>query len=191
MEVMEAIYGRRSIRKFTDEKIPRDVLEELLDAASWAPSGQNLQPWFLLALTQDSDLAWVFSELGTSAFSHRKHLESRFKNHPEVVEETLEFMRAMGGARTVVLAFLYKPDYSEEDLPSCIESVAAALQTLCLAAYDKGIATCWVEEFKKLDEQARARFCPDKGPLLGGVVLGYPAMEARPIRRKPGRIEIR
>ena len=191
MEVMDAIYGRRSIRKFTNEKIPREVLEELLDAASWAPSGQNLQPWYLLALTQDSDLAWVFSELGTSAFSHRKHLESRFKNNPEVVEETLEFMRAMGGARTVVLAFLYKPDYSETDLPSCIESVAAALQTLCLAAYDKGIGTCWVEEFKKLDEQARARFCPDKGPLLGGVVLGYPAMEARPIRRKPGRIEIR
>jgi len=191
MEVMDAIYGRRSIRKFTGERIPRETLEELLEAATWAPSGQNLQPWFLLALTQDSDLSWVFSELGTSAFSHRKHLESRFKNNPEIVEETLEFMRAMGGARTVVLAFLYKPDYSEEDLPSCIESVAAALQTLCLAAYDKGIATCWVEEFKKLDEQARERFCPDKGPLLGGVVMGYPAMEARVIRRKPGRIGIR
>ena len=42
--------------------------------------------------------------------------------------------------------------YSEEDLPSCIESVAAALQTLCLAAYDKGISTCWVEEFKTRKE---------------------------------------
>lgn len=191
MELMDAIYGRRSIRKFTGDRIPRETLEEILEAASWAPSGQNLQPWYLLAITQDSDLAWIFSELGTSAFSHRKHLEERFKNNPEIVEETLEFMRAAGGARTVVLAFLYKPTYSEADLPSCIESVAAALQTLCLAAYDKGIATCWVEEFKKLDEKARERFCPDKGPLLGGVVMGYPAMEARPIKRKPGRIEIR
>jgi len=191
MELMEAIRGRRSIRKFTDQKVPRETLEEILEAASWAPSGQNLQPWFLLALTEDSDLAWVFSELGTGAFSHRKHLESRFKNHPEVVEETMEFMRAMGGARTIVLAFLYKPDYSEQDLPSCIESVAAAMENLCLAAYDKGVGTCWVEEFKRIDEAARARFCPDKGQLLGGVVLGYPAMEAKPIRRKPGRIEIR
>lgn len=191
MELMEVVHGRRSIRKFTDEQIPREVLEEIMEAASWAPSGQNLQPWYLLALTEDSDLAWVFSELGTGAFSHRKHLESRFKNHPEVVEETMEFMRAMGGARTIVLAFLYKPDYSEQDMPSCIESVAAAMQTLCLAAYDKGVASCWVEEFKRIDEAARARFCPDKGALLGGIVLGYPAMEARPIRRKPGRIEIR
>ena len=100
-------------------------------------------------------------------------------------------MRARGGARTGLLAFLYKPDYSEADLPSCIESVAAALQTLCLAAYDKGIGTCWVEEFKKLDAKARERFCPDKGPLLGGVVMGYPDMEPRVIRRKQGRIEIR
>ncbi|MDO4400794.1 MAG: nitroreductase family protein, partial [Coriobacteriia bacterium] len=124
-------------------------------------------------------------------FSHRKKLEERFKNNPEIVEETMEFSRAMGGARTIVLAFLLKPTYSEEDMPSCIESVAAAMNTLCLAAYDKGVASCWVEELKRVDEQARARFCPDKGALLGGVVLGYPAMEARPIRRKPGRIDIR
>ena len=191
MELMDAVHGRRSVRKFTDERIPRETLEEILEAASWAPSGQNLQPWYLLALTQDEDLAWLFSELGTGAFSHRKKLEERFKNNPEIVEETMEFSRAMGGARAIVLAFLLKPTYSEEDMPSCIESVAAAMNTLCLAAYDKGVASCWVEELKRVDEQARARFCPDKGALLGGVVLGYPAMEARPIRRKPGRIEIR
>lgn len=191
MELMDAIRGRRSVRKFTSEQIPRETLEELLEAACWAPSGQNYQPWYLLALTQDSDLAWVFSELGTGAFSHRKKLEARFKDHPEIVEETMEFSRAMGGARTIVLAFLQKPTYSEEDLPSCIESVAAAMENLCLAAYDKGIASCWVEELKRIDEAARARFCPDKGQLLGGVVLGYAAMEPRPIRRKPGRSEIR
>lgn len=191
MELMEAIHGRRSIRKYTGEPIPRETLEEILEAATWAPSGQNLQPWFLLALTQDSDLAWVFSKLGTGAFSHRKHLESRFKNNPEVVEETMEFMRAMGGARTVVLAFLHKPNYSEQDLPSCIESVAAAMTTLCLAAYERGIGSCWVEEFKRIDEEAREKFCPDKGALIGGVVLGYPDMNPRPIKRKEGRVEIR
>lgn len=191
MELIDAVHGRRSIRRYTGEPVPRDVLEEILEAASWAPSGQNLQPWYLLALTDSADLAWVFSELGTGAFSHRKRLEERFQNNPEVVEETMEFMRAMGGAQTLVLAFLYKDTYSAEMMPSCVESVAAAMATLCLAAYDKGIGSCWIEEFKRIDKQARARFCPDKGPLLGGVVLGYPAMEARPIRRKQGRIEIR
>ena len=57
----------------------------------------------------------------------------------------MEFVSAMGGASTIVLAFLHKP-YSEDLLPSCIESVAvAAMENLCLAAYEQGLGSCWVE----------------------------------------------
>ncbi|MBS3825365.1 nitroreductase family protein, partial [Candidatus Bipolaricaulota bacterium] len=44
MEVSEAIRSRRSIRKFQDRRVPRDVLEELVDYARLAPSGMNKQP---------------------------------------------------------------------------------------------------------------------------------------------------
>ncbi len=191
MELMEAIKGRRSIRKFTDEPVPRETLEKLLEAATWAPSGQNLQPWYFVALTQKDDLSFVFSELGHTAFSHRKQLEDRFKNNPEIVEETMEFMSTMGGATTMVLAFLHKPNYSEENLPSCVESVAAAMQNLCLAAYEQGVASCWVEAVTRAGDALQKRFAPDKGKLIGAIVLGYAACEARPIKRKAGRYEIR
>lgn len=191
MELMDAITGRRSIRKFTDEPVSHEMIERLLEAAVQAPSAQNLQPWYFVALTKKEDLAFVFSELGTTAFSHRKELEARFKNNPEVVEETLEFVSAMGGASTIVLAFLHKPTYSEDMLPSCIESVSAAMENLCLAAYEQGLGTCWVEVVCRAGDALHERFAPDKGKLIGGVVLGYPAMEARPIKRKEGRYEIR
>lgn len=191
MELMEAIKGRRSIRKFTDEPVPAEVIDKLMEAAMWAPSGQNFQPWYFVVLTKKEDLAYLFSELGTTAFSHRKELEERFKNNPEVVEETMEFSRAMGGAGTIVLAFLNKPTYTEEQLPSCIESVAAAMQNICLAAYEEGLGSCWVEVVCRAGDALHAKFAPDRGKLLGAVVLGYPAMEARPIKRKPGRYEIR
>ena len=145
MELMEAIKGRRSVRKFKPDPIPKEDLEEIIQAGLCAPSAQNLQPWYFVALTKKEDLSYLFSELGTTAFSHRKELEARFKNNPEVVEETMEFMSAMGGSQTIILGFLNKPDYSDELLPSCIESVAAAMENMCLAAYDKGIASCWVE----------------------------------------------
>jgi len=45
MEVIEAIRTRRSIRGFKPEPVPREVLEELLDACRWAPSASNTQPW--------------------------------------------------------------------------------------------------------------------------------------------------
>ncbi len=191
MELMEAIRGRRSIRKFKPDPIAREDLEEIIDAGSCAPSGQNLQPWYFVALTKKEDLAYLFSELGTTAFSHRKELEARFKDHPEVVEETMEFMSAMGGAQTIILGFLNKPDYSEEILPSCVESVSAAMENMCLAAYDKGIGSCWVEAVVRAGNALGSHFAPSHGKLIGAIVLGYPDMEPRPIKKKGARYVIR
>ena len=191
MELMEAIKTRRSVRKFTDEPVPREKLEKIIKAAMWAPSGQNLQPWYFVALTKDEDLAFLISEMGTTAFSERKKLEARFKNNPEVVEETLEFLSAMGGARTILLAFLNKPTYSEDMIPSCIESVSAAMQNAVLMAHAEGIASCWVEAVCQAGDALHEKFAPEHGKLIGGIILGYPAMEPREIPRKAGRFEIR
>ena len=76
-------------------------------------------------------------------------------------------------------------------MPSCIESVAAAMQNAVLMAHAEGIASCWVEAVCQAGDALHKRFAPDHGKLVGGIILGYPAMEAREIKRKPGRYEIR
>ena len=45
MDVYEAVESRRSVRGFTDVPVPQEVLERVLAAAAWSPSGSNLQPW--------------------------------------------------------------------------------------------------------------------------------------------------
>lgn len=45
MELQEALTGRRTVRRFLDEPVPRDLVEKLVDAARWAPSACNLQLW--------------------------------------------------------------------------------------------------------------------------------------------------
>lgn len=45
MDVAEAVLSRRSIRAFQDKPVPLDVLRRVMDAARWAPSGCNFQPW--------------------------------------------------------------------------------------------------------------------------------------------------
>ena len=125
------------------------------------------------------------------ALNARKELEARFKNNPEVVEETMEFMSAMGGSQTIILGFLNKPDYSDELLPSCIESVAAAMENMCLAAYDKGIASCWVEAVVRAGNALGSHFATGHGKLIGAIVLGYADMEPRPIKQKGARYVIR
>lgn len=51
MDVYEAVTTRRAVRGFTDEPVPIDVLQRVLAAAAWAPSGSNLQPWHIYVVT--------------------------------------------------------------------------------------------------------------------------------------------
>ena len=51
MDVYEAVTSRRAVRGFTDEPVSRVVLERVLSAAAWSPSGSNLQPWNSYVLT--------------------------------------------------------------------------------------------------------------------------------------------
>ena len=54
MDVMSAIRGRHSVRSFTGDEIPRDVIDELVEAVSLAPSAHNSQPWRLHIATGDT-----------------------------------------------------------------------------------------------------------------------------------------
>jgi nitroreductase len=51
MDVYEAVKSRRAVRGFTDESVPREVLERVLSAAAWSPSGSNIQPWNVYVVT--------------------------------------------------------------------------------------------------------------------------------------------
>jgi nitroreductase len=64
MDVYEAVTSRRAVRGFTDEPVSREVLERVLSAAAWSPSGSNLQPWNTYVLT-----GALLSELKTRASS--------------------------------------------------------------------------------------------------------------------------
>ena len=45
MDAYEAVTSRRAVRGFTDQPVSKEVLERVLSAAAWSPSGSNLQPW--------------------------------------------------------------------------------------------------------------------------------------------------
>src|SRR6266436_3692724 len=51
MDVYEAVFCRRAVRGFTDQPVPREVLERVLSAAAWSPSGSDLQPWHIYVVT--------------------------------------------------------------------------------------------------------------------------------------------
>jgi nitroreductase len=154
------LFRRRfSCRSFTSDPIPRDVLEELLEAAIWAPNGGNVQPWrFIVVAARETKDA-----LASAA------LRQRFVASAPVVIVVCALPEVSARVYGERGRQLY-----------CLQDTAAAIQNLLLAATRVGLATCWVGAF---DESAAARvlrLAPGWRPVAL-VPLGVPA--AAPPRR--------
>lgn len=51
MDVYDAVTSRRAVRGFTNQPVPAEVLQRVLTAAAWSPSGSNIQPWTIYVVT--------------------------------------------------------------------------------------------------------------------------------------------
>ena len=191
MELQDAIKMRRSVRRYQDREVPRELLEELMECACWAPSADNMQPWYFVVLTKQEEIDRMRQTMEEVAEQIRPHLEELFPRHPRVVNETTSFLRRLGGAPVYVLAFLQKDYGPVRD--SMLESTAAAIQNLLLAAHEKGLGTCWVNAATALGYGAALQelFAPDKGEFVSLVALGWPDQKPRTPSRKPDRWVIR
>jgi len=191
MELLEAVMNRRSVRKYKDAPVPREVLEQLLEAACWAPSAENLQPWYFVALTKPEDIRLLQETMERVSEAMRPHLEELYPRHPRIVKDVTGFLRRLGGAPVYVLVFLQQDYGPVRD--SMLESTAAAIQNLLLAAHEKGLGTCWVNAATGLGfgPALRELFAPNQGDFVSLVTLGYPDQAPRTPGRKPGRWVIR
>jgi nitroreductase len=96
MDVYEAVTSRRAVRGFTDEPVSKAVLQRVLSAASWAPSGSNVQPWNIYVLT-----GAPLAELKTRAVEHVAHGdpwdERQYQMYPPVLKSPYGERRAAFG----------------------------------------------------------------------------------------------
>ncbi|MDR3355427.1 MAG: nitroreductase family protein [Synergistaceae bacterium] len=190
MEIKEAIFGRRSVRKFTSDPVSEQDIQDILTAGLAAPSAINLQPWFFVVVRDEEARKDLLNILGKGLPKNRAELSARFPKNPEVVEESLGFIGSLGNAPVCILAFLLKKDY--EDRLSSMQSVAAAIENMLLMAYGKGLGSCWLTAplQANLAPEVQARFAPDKGEFLAFIALGHPAQSPAMPRRKDERFVI-
>lgn len=190
METKEAIYGRRSVRKYTNQPVSDEDLEEVINAGLMAPSGINLQPWYFVVIKSEEKLKEMNEITGQVFGKFKPVLDKRFSRNPEAIDETRDFLNSMGGAPVCILVFLLKDDY--EDYTTVVEGTSAAIQNMCLMAYDKGLATCWLTAALRvgIGEELQKKFAPDKGKYLAMITLGHPAISPKMPPRREGRYVI-
>ena len=190
MNTMEALLTRRSIRRYKPDPIPAQDLREILAAGAAAPSAVNMQHWYFVAVQSPEAMQEIKDIMGGVVDKFRPVLEERFSRNPEQVGITNRFMSTLGGAPVCVLVFLLKPDYPDRD--GAMQSVSAAIENLLLAAWDKGIGSCWLSAPQRMGfgPALQERFAPDKGEFVAMVTLGYPDQTPKMPPRRDGRYTI-
>ena len=188
MEFRDVIYSRRSVRKYTSEPVSDEDLHYIIDCGLQAPSGVNFQPWYFVAVRSEEKMRQLLEVMAGSSDKLVDNLTERFKKYPEIAKESLAFIRMLGGAPVVILAFRHKPSYTKTD-DTILQSVSAALENIALAATDRGLGVCWMTAPIETADDTRLGelFAPGHGKLVAVMTVGHPAITPAPVKRKEGR----
>jgi nitroreductase len=150
MSILEVIKERRSVRKYKPDPIPDEVLQRVLDAARFSPSGKNLQPWKFI-LVKDESLKQRLAKASVG--------QSFIAEAPFVV---------------VACAF---PDNCYSRMGNYMKSwpvdVAIAVEHLMLQAQEEGLGTCWIGAFEEKEIKPILDI-PEGVRVLALTPLGYP-----------------
>jgi nitroreductase len=202
MDLFDAIKGRKSIRRFKPTPVPDEDIKKILDAGRWAPSANNTQPWSFIVVKDrelltnmaaavremiDRMVPFAENEKQSQRLSAYKNNYYTFFEHAPAMVVVL--MEAYDAGTDRLLA---KMGYSAEDIkrlrPSPgLQSVAAAIQNMLLAAYALGYSSCWMtgptvaqEAFEKLFGFGKEKFVAALLPL-GEADENPPSRPRRPI----------
>lgn len=152
MELMHALRTRRSIRKYEDTPIPKEMVREMLDAAMMAPSAGNAQPWQFVVIDD------------------RQVLDGMKDMHPHIK------MVAQAQLGIVVCGDLSLEKFAGYWVQDC----SAAMQNMLLAIHGLGLGAVWTGIYPMEDRVAAFRNMfnlPETVIPLGFVPIGYPAQQ--------------
>jgi coenzyme F420-0:L-glutamate ligase/coenzyme F420-1:gamma-L-glutamate ligase len=145
---MSEIFSRRSIRKFRPEPVPEDSIRRMLEAAHAAPSAHNTRPWRFIVL-RDSGARRALAEGMAAAYGRDAEADGRA---PDAIRaRNARSVERIASAPLAILACMdakcLPPDAgrgAEGEKLLLVQSVAAAVQNLLLAAVDEGLGACWL-----------------------------------------------
>lgn len=187
---LDLIRERRSIRRYRPDAVPDDLLEEVLTAATWAPSAHNRQPWRFAVVRSPEGKAALAEAMGARL---REDLEADGAPAEVIAADVSRSYQRLTAAPVLVVVCLTMADmdaYPDErrrrnERVMAIQSTAMAGQNLLLAAHAVGLSGCWLcaPLFAPQTVSVTLGLPPDWEPQ-GLITLGYPA-QAREKSRQP------
>ena len=185
------IRGRRSIRRYEPRAIPPDVLRRILEAATWAPSAHNRQPWRFVVLAEPSGREALARRMGELLRSART---ADGDDSADIEGDVRRSYNRIAGAAAAVVVFLTMEDmdtYPDErrsraEELMAVQGAAMATQNLLIAAHAEGLGACWMcAPLFCQDEVGAALGVPKHWLAQALITLGFPASTGKPASRRP------
>ena len=157
LPILEAIKNRRSIREFTDQPVERTLLQRILTAGIWAPSGLNNQPWRFVVVTDREMIARLAP---CTSYSH-----------------------IILGAPALIAVYLDQEIMYDEIKDH--QSAGACIQNMLLAAHEAGLGAVWLGQILKQKQRVNEILeLGDQYDLMAVLALGYPQHRNQKSRRQ-------
>ncbi|MDD2465512.1 MAG: nitroreductase family protein [Desulfobulbus sp.] len=152
--VLKSLFARRSIRKYTQERIPDTLINDLLEAAMAAPSAMAKNPWHFIAL--------------------------RSRPTIDQLANCLPNGKMLSGATAALLVCGDINQAHDRELSFLLQDLSAAIENILLAASMLGLGACWLGIHPREERIAAVSkaFCLPEGIIpVAGISLGWPAEE--------------
>ncbi len=160
---MEAILTRRSIRKYTKQPVPDEVVKELLEAAMYTPSAGNRQPWCFVVINDRK----ILNEI------------PKYHTYAQMLKEA-------------PAAILVCCDINLENKGFGVEDCSAATQNILLAAHAKGLGAVWLGVYPaepRVTATKKLLNLPEHIIPISLISIGYPAeQKPQPDRYRADRV---
>lgn len=185
--MLEVIYSRRSIRKYTNKPVPHSIIEKIIDAGRVAPSAKNRQPWKYLVYSGEAKARLLsIMKKGIDMEEINPRLPLSVNGIPDA-KNTLQIMET-APVVMIVLNTNGKSPFVQLDVDERFSemndllSIGASIENILLKAEELNIGTLWIGN-TCFAYQELMEYIGSTAELVGAVALGYkaeaPAMRPR------------
>ncbi|MDD4294697.1 MAG: nitroreductase family protein [Candidatus Omnitrophica bacterium] len=183
MDILKVIKERKTIRKYKDKPIPKEIIEKIIEAGRWGPSVIGLQPWEFVFIETEEVLDKIIQKLK----ERLNDLETggRFVLHSSIL--------ALSTAQTVLFVYntndfvraskKFGENYSKFTRLSEIEAISAGIQNMILVAEELGIGSAWLDAPVMFSEDIKNILKIDR-ELVSILTFGYPDESGSRTKRK-------
>lgn len=166
--ILKAIKSRRAIRSFEDKEVPDLAIQTLLEAATYAPSAINIQPWKFTVITNKEEMKKI-SDIAKPGI---------IQALPDVGEEVLRIKKQLSNPEhnifynAPLLIFV-----SGVKSPYAIYDCSMAALNMMLAAFSIGIGSCWIGSSVPTANNPKVKKSlgiPEDHDVHAAIVFGFP-----------------